>query len=222
VLRKAPPLPFLAPEVHGTDVVLLPLVYAGSIEDGRRATEAIATFGTPLAVALGPTPYAGFQTAFDGASGAGARNYWKTHNFTSFADGALDTFIDAASHLPDPQSDIVLVHLGGAVGRVPVDATAYTARDARYVVNIHGRWSDPEKDASVRAWARQVFTDARPFATGSGYVNFLTEDEGERAVASYGPNLARLQAAKQRFDPANLFRMNLNVAPASGAGGGSG
>jgi len=53
-------------------------------------------------------------------------------------------------------------------------------------------------------------------ATGSGYVNFLTEDEGERVAASYGRNHARLQALKERYDPGNLFRMNLNIAPANG------
>ena len=66
----------------------------------------------------------------------------------------------------------------------------------------------------VRTWARGVFDSAAPHASGSGYVNFLTEDEGERVAASYGANHARLQALKARFDPRNLFRMNLNIVPA--------
>jgi len=67
----------------------------------------------------------------------------------------------------------------------------------------------------VRDWARQVFSAAAPHGTGGGYVNFLTEDEGERVAASYGSNHARLQALKHRYDPANLFRMNLNIEPAA-------
>ena len=65
-------------------------------------------------------------------------------------------------------------------------------------------------------WARKVFEDAAPHATGSGHVNFLTEDESERVAASYGANYARLQALKRRFDPSNMFRMNLNIEPGRG------
>ena len=80
---------------------------------------------------------------------------------------------------------------------------------------MHGRWSERSDDERVRTWARRVFEDTAPHATGSGYVNFLTEDEGERVAASYGTNYPRLQAAKRRFDPENLFRMNLNIEPAA-------
>jgi FAD/FMN-containing dehydrogenase len=82
-------------------------------------------------------------------------------------------------------------------------------------MNVHGRWSDALDDEPVRAWARQAFQAAAPHASGSGYVNFLTEDEAERVSAAYGENYPRLQALKQRFDPGNLFRMNLNIAPAT-------
>ena len=82
-------------------------------------------------------------------------------------------------------------------------------------MNVHGRWSDPRDDSRIRSWARQAFGNAAPHAMGSGYVNFLTEDEGERVAASYGINYPRLQMAKRRFDPDNLFRMNLNIEPAA-------
>ena len=101
------------------------------------------------------------------------------------------------------------------MARVAPTATAFVGRDAHYIMNVHGRWSEARDDERVRQWARKAFQDAAPHATGSGYVNFLTEDEGERVVASYGVNYPRLQEIKRRFDPANLFRMNLNVAPAA-------
>jgi FAD/FMN-containing dehydrogenase len=216
VLRKAPPLPFLPAHTHGSDVVLLPMVYAGTLDDGKRATRTIASFGDPIAVALGPTPYVGFQSALDGGGSAGARNYWKTHNFASLEDAALDSIADAAGRLPDAQTELILAHLDGAIARVPSNATAYAARDVRHLVNIHGRWSDPGDDARVRGWARGLFETIAPYAQGSGYVNFLTDDEGERLAAVYGDNLARLQAEKRRVDPGNLFRVNLNVPPARG------
>jgi len=213
VMRQAPPLPFLPEAVHGSMVVILPLLYSGSVADGERAAAPVATFGDPIAVALGPTPYAGFQTAFDPLLTPGAHNYWKSNNFSSLGDAALDVFIDAAARLPGPQCEIFIAQLGGAMARVDVQATAFAARDARFIMNVHGRWSDARDDDGVRTWARQVFEQAAPHATGSGYVNFLTEDEAERVAASYGVNHARLQSIKQRFDPANLFRMNLNIEP---------
>jgi FAD/FMN-containing dehydrogenase len=129
--------------------------------------------------------------------------------------------IESAGGLPGPECEIFVAQLGAAMARVNPSATAYVGRDARDIMNVHGRWSDPRDDALVRSWARQVFQNAAPHATGSGYVNFLTEDEAERVAASYGANYPRLQAAKRRFDPDNLFRMNLNIGPAARAAQGS-
>ena len=93
--------------------------------------------------------------------------------------------IASRRRLPGPECEIFVAQLGGAMARVPADATAFVGRDAHYIMNVHGRWSDPADDERVRAWARSVFSAAAPHATGSGYVNFLTEDEGERVAASY-------------------------------------
>jgi FAD/FMN-containing dehydrogenase len=214
VLRKAPPLPFLPVAAHGTEVVIFPIVYAGDIEAGRRAVAPIERFGEPIAVALAPTPYAGFQGAFDPLLAPGGRNYWKSNNFSRLSDAAIDEVIAAAAGLPGGECEIFVAQLGGAMARVAPEATAFAGRDASFIMNVHGRWSDPGDDERVRHWARAAFSAAAPHATGSGYVNFLTEDEGERVATAYGRNYPRLQALKRRFDPDNLFRMNLNIAPA--------
>ena len=215
VMRKAPPLPFLPASAHGTEVVIFPLVHCGEVAAGERAAAPVLQFGDPIGTALGPTPYAGFQTAFDPLLAAGSRNYWKSNNFSRLTDQALDVVIAAAGRLPGPECEIFIAQLGGAMARVKPTATAFAGRDANYIMNVHGRWSDAADDERVRAWARRAFEDAAPHATGTGYVNFLTEDEAERVAASYGVNHERLQAVKQRFDPDNLFRMNLNIAPAT-------
>jgi len=213
LLRKAPPLPFLPASVHGTEVVVLVVAYSGDVAAGQQAAAPLLEFGRPVGSALGPTPYAAFQSAFDPLLTPGGRNYWKSNNFSHLTDAALEVAIDSASQLPGPECEIFLAQLGGAMARVNPSATAYSARDARYVMNVHGRWSNPRDDSRIRSWARQSFGNAAPHATGSGYVNFLTEDESERVVASYGVNYPRLQMAKRRFDPDNLFRMNLNITP---------
>jgi FAD/FMN-containing dehydrogenase len=213
LLRKAPPLPFLPTSVHGTTVVVLVVAYSGDIAEGKRVATPLLQFGEPVGSALGATPYAAFQAAFDPLLTAGGRNYWKSNNFRSLTDSALDVVIDSAAQLPGPECEIFLVQLGAAMARVDPSATAYVARDAHYIMNVHGRWADPRDDERIRTWARQVFRNAAPHATGSGYVNFLTDDESERVVASYGINYPRLQMVKRRFDPDNLFRMNLNIKP---------
>jgi FAD/FMN-containing dehydrogenase len=215
VLRLAPPLPFLPPEVHGKPIVAFAICYTGAVEEGPSAVEEVRRFGTPYGEHLGPMPYATWQKAFDPLLAPGARNYWKSHNLAELPDGLLDAVIDATGKLPSPQCEIFFGLIGGQTSRVAVDATAYPNRDAKYVMNVHGRWDDASEDERCIAWARAFFEAAAPFALGSVYVNFLTEDETARVGAAYGPNLERLVAVKTRYDPHNLFRHNQNIKPSS-------
>ena len=123
------------------------------------------------------------------------------------------TILDYAEKLPSPASEIFVAHLGGAVNRVAVDATAYPHRDAEFIMNVHTRWEDPKDDDTCVSWARTFFDATAPFSTGGVYVNFVSEGE-ERVGAAYGSNLERLAKLKKRYDPDNVFRVNQNVAPA--------
>ena len=154
-----------------------------------------------------------WQTILDPLLTPGMRNYWKSHDFLALSDGLIDVFVDYASRLPDPQTEIAFAQLGGAVSRVPLEATAYTHRDAQFVMNVHGRWETPDKDAACIAWARGLFEAAAPFATGGVYVNFMTQEEHDRVRAAYGSNYDRLVELKNKYDPTNLFRLNQNIAP---------
>jgi FAD/FMN-containing dehydrogenase len=213
VLRKAPPLPFLPASAHGQGVVILALVYTGDAKAGEALIAPLRKFGTPLGEHIGVQPYAAWQQAFDPLLTPGARNYWKSHNFTELADGLLDTAIDYASRLPSPECEIFFGAIGGATTRAAPDATAYAHRDARYVMNVHGRWREPADDARGIARARDYFKASAPFASGGVYVNFLTAEEGDRVRAAYGPSFDRLAKIKRTYDPDNLFRTNWNVKP---------
>jgi FAD/FMN-containing dehydrogenase len=215
VLRKAPPLPFLPAEVHGKEVVVFPLLYAGDVEEGRRAVEPVRNFGTVLGEHVAPQPFAAWQTAFDPMMTPGARNYWKSHDFSVLSDGALDLMIEYAGTLPSPECEIFIAHLDGAAGRVAADAMAYPHRNARYILNVHARWQDAGQDDPCIGWARKFFEATAPHATGGVYVNFLTADEQDRVRAAYGGNYDRLAALKAKYDPSNLFQVNLNVRPAA-------
>jgi FAD/FMN-containing dehydrogenase len=212
VLRKAPPLPFLPEKVHGKEVVILAAFCAGDMERGERLLKPLRQFGKPIADVIGPHPYTGWQSAFDALLTPGARNYWKSHNFTELSDGLIDTVIDYVGRLPSDQTEIFFGRLGGVVNDVAPEATAYPHRDAEYVMNVHARWERPSDDEACVRWARNYFNDSAAYASGGVYVNFIPD--GDAAVeAAYGPNYDRLLALKRKYDPKNLFRMNQNIAP---------
>jgi len=214
VLRKAPPLPFLPASAHGADVVVLAVFYDGDPAGADKAIAPLRAFGEAIGEHVGQMPYVAWQQAFDALLGPGARNYWKSHNFTRLEDGALDAMTDYALRLPSPLADIFVGQVGGVANRVAPEDTAYHHRDARYVLNVHARWERQSEDAACIAWARDFFRATEPFATGSVYVNFLTDDESSRIGAAYGPNYDRLARIKRTYDPHNLFSTNQNIAPA--------
>jgi FAD/FMN-containing dehydrogenase len=215
VLRQAPPLPFLPVEWHGKEILALAACYSGKIEDGERVTKSLRSFGRPIADVIAPHPFTGWQTVLDPLLVAGMRNYWKSHDFRELSDGLIDVLVDYAERIPDPRTEIAFAQLGGAVSRVPQEATAYTHRDAQFVLNVHGRWEDPAKDTKCIAWARELFQAASPLATGGAYVNFMTQEEQDRVRAAYGSNYDRLVAIKKKYDPENLFRVNQNIRPSA-------
>jgi len=213
VLRKAPPLPFLPEEVHGKEVVVLALFHAGDLEQGQALIEPLRRFGQPYGEHIGTMPYTAWQQAFDPLLTPGARNYWKSHNFSAISDEALATILDYLGRLPSDQTEMFLGLLGGRISRIDIESTAYRQRDAQFVLNVHARWENSSDDQKCIDWAREFFNATAPFATGGVYINFMTADEGDRIAAAYGPGYQRLVAAKNKYDPGNLFCLNQNIKP---------
>ena len=213
ILRQAPPLPFLPKAVHSKEVVVLPVFYCGEIANGSNTIEPLRHFGDVIGEHIGVQPYVQWQKAFDPLLAPGARNYWKSHNFTELTDGAVNTMIEFASKLPSPQCEIFIGLIAGEANRVPADALAYRHRDAKFVLNVHGRWDKPTDDEKCINWARAFFQASAPFASAGAYVNFMTEEEDDRIAAAYGDNYARLTEVKRRYDPMNVFHLNQNIRP---------
>jgi hypothetical protein len=213
-MRKAPPLPFLPPDVHGKEVVVIAAIYAGDMKEGEKALEPIRRFGNPIADVIGPVPFAAWQQAFDPLLTSGARNYWKSHNFIELPDALIDELIEYAGNLPSPLSEVFVGQLGGAINRVAVDATAYPHRNANFVMTVHARWQDSSMDTISIDWARKLFDQTAPFSTGGVYVNFISEGE-DRVEAAFGANIEQLANVKRKYDPDNFFRVNQNIKPVS-------
>jgi FAD/FMN-containing dehydrogenase len=213
ILRKAPPLPFLPPEVHGKEVVILAAVYSGDMNEGERVLASLRRFGNPVADVIRPTPFVAWQKAFDPLLTPGARNYWKSNNHTELADGLLDTIIEYTRHLPSSATEIFIGQLGGAINRVAPDATAYPHRNANYVFTVHTRWENRTDDKKCIEWSKVLFNETVPYSTGGVYVNFISEGEN-RIAAAFGSNYERLAKIKSKYDPENFFRVNQNILPA--------
>jgi FAD/FMN-containing dehydrogenase len=215
VLRKAPPLPFLPKEIHGREVAVFAFCYAGEPNRGEAAIAPLRALGTPAGEMVGPLPFVAWQQALDPLLTPGRRNYWKSHDLKELSDAAIDLLVEYVGRLPSPECEILIGHLGGAVNRVPAAATAYPHRDVTFVTNVHTRWADPSQDRICISWARELFDEISPHATGGVYVNFMPEDETDRVRrGAYGQNYDRLAQIKATYDPDNLFRQNQNIQPA--------
>lgn len=214
VLRKAPPLPFLPETFHGQEMIALALIYAGDPKQGEPLIEPLRMFGTPIGEHVGVQPYAAWQQTFDPLLTPGARNYWKSHNFTALEDGLFEVVVEYVAKLPSAQCEIFFGAIDGATMRPATDSMAYAQRDAKFVMNFHGRWEDPVDDERCVRWARDFFKATTPFSSGGVYINFMTAEETDRVRSAYGPNYDRLVQVKRKYDPNNLFRMNQNIAPA--------
>ncbi|OYX41746.1 MAG: FAD-linked oxidase [Rhodobacterales bacterium 32-67-9] len=213
VCRKAPPLPFLPEEWHGREVFVFAVCHTGDPAAAEKALAELRALGKPLADVVGPSTFAGWQTAFDPLLAPGMRNYWKSHDFADIPDDLIAVLSTALDDSPAPDCEIFIAQVGGAMARVAPDATAYPQRAAHYIMNVHTRWAEKAGDDACRAWARKVFERTAPFSMGTAYINFMPEDEADRVNGVYGGNLKRLQEVKAKYDPGNLFRVNHNVRP---------
>jgi hypothetical protein len=130
----------------------------------------------------------------------------------ALSDEAIDTLIDLFPSVPSPFSLTGLWHLGGAVSRVGEQDTAFSHRQARYCFDVFGTWAESAESAKNVGWTRRVWDAMQPFLEDGGYVNYLSEGEGEARVrAVYGVNYERLAAIKRKYDPTNFFRLNQNI-----------
>jgi FAD/FMN-containing dehydrogenase len=204
------------PEHHGQPVVIVAAAYAGPVEDGVPVVQPLRELGGPLIDLSGPWPWIGLQTGFDPLFPSGQFRYWKSRALSGLADDAIETVVDLAERRPTDLTDIVVWHHGGAMSRVAEDETAYAGRDVTFLATAEVSWADPAQTDEAIAWGRGAWDALGKHSTGGVYLNFpgLGEEEDALVRAGYGSNCDRLVELKTTYDPSNLFRMNLNIAPA--------
>jgi hypothetical protein len=113
-------------------------------------------------------------------------------------------------------SQIVLEHFHGKASRIGAAETACAMRLSGYNVVIASQWMDPADTVRGRQWCRDTYAALTPYFGATRYVNYLADDEANdtATAAAYGPNYRRLRTLKSKFDPDNVFKTNVNIAPA--------
>ncbi|WP_448005363.1 FAD-binding oxidoreductase [Agromyces bauzanensis] len=210
-VMKAPPVPFLPADQHGRPIVLAFVCHSGRPEHADAALASFRAAGPMLADLVGERPYpAMFQAGPDVAPNRVAMR-------TAFADAfdtdRADRAISLVGEAPTQGAVVNLRQMGGAIARVSEDATAFAHRSRALMASVGALSPDPVAAAAGREWAD--FTSGALGLDGSGYVNFIAAS-GDAAVRAAYPEatLRRLAEAKAQYDPANVFRSNVNIEPA--------
>jgi len=217
VLRAAPPLPGVPPHLVGHPVVMVNVAWSGTVEQGEIPVRRLIENSPSVASRIVRQSYLKLQTMQDEFHPHGMYNYMKSRYLTALDDGAIDALLTAASTAPGPHSQIEVLRLGGAVGRVPTNATAFSGRDAHFIANVGATWTNSSDKDDHIDWARHTYTSLDHVGSDAGCVNFLG-DEPERARSVYsGTTYERLQQLKSRLDPDEVFSGNIAIRLAESA-----
>jgi FAD/FMN-containing dehydrogenase len=212
-VMPAPPMPFVPEELHGTVVVMALMAYAGDAEAGERALAPFRALAEPLADMVKPTPYPEIYPPEDDSYRpmAVSRTMFIDTVDADVAEAIMRWLEGSDATLRVAQLRV----LGGAMARVPAEATAFAHRASRIMVNVAAFYEGPEDKIARDVWVEAFAAALRQSDTGA-YVNFIGEEGPSALREPYpGPTRERLVEIKTRYDPTNLFRLNQNVPPAT-------
>jgi FAD/FMN-containing dehydrogenase len=209
----APPMPFLPEEAHGQLIIMALLCYAGPTDAGERAVAPFRALAEPVADMVKPMRYPEIYPPDE-------EDYHPTAVArTMFVDtidrGAAQTIVEYLRASDATMRVAQLRVLGGAMSRVPIEATAFAHRNSRIMVNVAAFYEGPEDRAVREAWVTD-FAGVLRQGEGGAYVGFLGDEGKGRIREAYpGSTFERLAEVKARYDPTNLFRLNQNIPPAT-------
>jgi FAD/FMN-containing dehydrogenase len=214
-LGRVPEADMFPAESHGKPYAALAGPYVGTVEEGERAMRGLRELGDPIADLSGPLSYVETQSLLDEDYPDGWQYYWKSLEFDALTDEIVGRLIDHSAAAPSHHSTVDVWYNGGAMSRVPADATAFGPR-APILLGYEANFEEPGDAEANVAWVRNCLEDVRPLSTGGAYLNFpgFFEEGEELLRASYGDaNYQRLVALKDEYDPGNVFRLNGNIRP---------
>jgi FAD/FMN-containing dehydrogenase len=211
-IMPAPPMPFLPKEYVGKLIIMSMMVYAGPMEAADQVLAPFRALAKPVADMVRPMRYPEMYPPEQG-------EYHPTAVATTVfmnrvGQKEAETIVQFLENSDAVMRVAQLRVLGGAMARVPADATAFAHRSSKIMAALAAFYTGPEDKAVREAWVADFVSAMRQEDTGA-YVNFLGEEGEARVRDAYpGRTWSRLAAIKARYDPTNLFRLNQNIPPA--------
>jgi FAD/FMN-containing dehydrogenase len=213
VLRKAPALPVVPPDLHGKLVIAVVCCHSGDVEEAEKFVRPLRQFGSPVIDACMPKPFVEHQAMFNPSYPHGWWYYMRSCDVAELSDDVIDIAVDHSLRIRSPRTAFPIWQMGGAITRAGEADTAFTGRHDGHTFNITSATDTEDGFEEEREWVRAFWSALAPHHTGV-YVNFLMEEGEERVRQAYGAEkYDRLKALKQRWDPDNFFRLNQNIPP---------
>jgi FAD/FMN-containing dehydrogenase len=210
----APPAPFVPAELVGAPMLGMVLLWVGDPGEGQEAARPLRELTAHGMDLTQPMPYTAFQEILDGFAPKGWLNYHRGLHLSALEDSIFEPFLEAGRQIGSPMTQGILFRHGGAVARVPEDATAASHRDSAYMAHPIACWASPEETEHEMAWVQQFSAAVAPATTGGTYLNFEPGTTIADVKSGFGEEkYRRLVALKDTWDPGNLFRSNHNVPP---------
>lgn len=212
MILKAPPMPMIPPELHGKMILGAYLVHSGDLADGRRWMDDLRKVAPPVVDMMEETPYAKIFDDHEGGPPAPPLLRFRSNFRDGLSLGEVEGVFDA---LEQEHTGIMRTvqfrPLGGAVRSVSSNATAFAHRESSVLVALGSVFADPAQADPHSEWVSAL--DRSLGGGGRSYAGFVGEDDAEGGrVAWPAEHRSRLLAVKERYDPENLFRGNVEIS----------
>jgi FAD/FMN-containing dehydrogenase len=203
-----------APDGSGAKLAALVVCHAGEPDAAAHELAPFLSFGSPVMTQVGSMPYPVMNTLLDAGYPAGSLNYWLSSFARGLPDVLIDIVVERFACVPSTMTAILFEHFHGAVIRVAPTDTAVPHREPGWNLLIPSVWTDPAATEANIRWTRETHAALSPHLAARRWLNYLGDDQADDAIrAAYGPNYDRLREIKRRYDPANIFHLNHNIAP---------
>ena len=200
-------------EIGSTDgACIVHACYSGPENEAERVLSPIYKAGKPLNDGIKAVDYVAIQRSWDRTDPRNSTEYLKSGFINTFPSSLVDTLVENYETFAERGTTVFFQHSGGAIGRVPADATAFAHRKSLAAMFIVVSWPLAEPGTSHIAYARQKWQHLEPYTDG-WYTNEIADQSASEVNSNYQGNYQRLVQVKNQYDPTNLFRLNANIRP---------